>query len=217
VERENTLAAFKRALDDGLDGIEFDVQKSRDGYLVLIHDSTVEGRPVASLRFDELQGTDEAVTTLDHLMGLAKEYPGTLLNLEIKAPTVKTHGLERDVVKMIRGYGLEDRILVSSFNPIALARVRLAAPWLRTALLYKPGAPLILRNGSLAGWLHVDAIHPHYTLLSEPLLQKARRRGLAVNTWTVNDEAEVKRLKQLGADGIMGDDPSRLRRAAEGG
>jgi len=214
---ENTLPAFRLALDEGLDGVEFDVQRSLEGVLVVTHDDVVEGRPVTDLRAEELERRVPGLPRLEALFGLLRDYPGTLVNLEIKASGVRTRGLERGVVRAVRGSGLADRVLVSSFNPLSLARVRLLAPELRTALLYHPEAPVWLRSGALAGWLHVDAIHPHHSQVTAGLVVRAHGRGLAVNTWTVNDAREVRRLLALRVDAIMGDDPAALRRAALGG
>lgn len=211
---ENTLEAFRVAFEAGLDGIEFDVQRSADGALVLLHDERIDGRAVAALPADEVRVAGATVPRLDELLELARAYPGRLLNLEIKASSNRTRGLEREVVRQVRASGLADRVLVSSFNPVALARVRLAAPQMRTALLYAPEQGRLLRRGALAPWLHVDAIHPHHSLVDGALMERAHRRGLAVNTWTVNDEADARRLMALGVDAIMGDDPERLRQVA---
>ena len=214
-EPENSLAAFRRALDAGLDGVEFDVQRSQDGALVIFHDFELRGRAVASLSKAEIESNDPNIPTLEPLFNLAHNYPGTLLNLEIKARGWRTGGLERAVVRSIRASGLEGRVLVSSFSPLSLARVRLRAPDLRTALLFAPDVPRFLRSGWLAGWLHVDALHPHYSQVTRDLVARARGRGLAVNVWTVNDDEEVARLLGLHVDGVMADDPVRLREAAE--
>lgn len=214
---ENTLPAFALALESGLDGVEFDVQRSADGALVVTHDDTVDGRRVTDLTHAELARRLPGVPTLEALFALLHDHPGTLVNLEIKASGLRTRGLEGAVVRAVRASGLADRLLVSSFNPVSLARVRLRAPELRTALLYHPEAPPLLRGGSLAGWLHVDALHPHHSQVSAGLVLRAHARGLAVNTWTVNEAAEVRRLLALRVDAIMGDDPAALRRAALGG
>ncbi len=214
-EPENSLAAFRRALDAGLDGIEFDVQRSRDGALVIFHDFELRGRAVAALSRAEIESNDPNIPTLESLFNLAHDYPGTLLNLEIKARGWRTGGLERTVVRSVRNSKLKDRVLVSSFSPLSLARVRLRAPGLRTALLFAPDLPRFLRSGWLAGWLHVDALHPHYSQVTRDLVTRAHARHLAVNVWTVNEAAEVARLLALRVDGVMADDPTRLKRAAE--
>lgn len=211
---ENTLEAFRFALDAGLDGIEFDVQRSADGALVITHDSVVDGKDVRSMSHAELRAKLPALTTLDALFELARAYPGRLLNLEIKAEGFATHGLERQVAKAVRESGLADRVLVSSFNPLSLARLRLAAPELRTGLLFAPDQPRWLSSGASAPLLHVDALHPHHDQVTDGLMRRARAARLSVNTWTVNDPAEVRRLYALGVDGIMADDPTALRAAA---
>lgn len=213
---ENTLAAFRLAFESGLDGIEFDVQRSADGVLVVTHDSVVDGMDVASLGFAELSGRIEGLPRLEEVFELARGYPGRLLNLEVKTERARNHGLERQVAAAVRASGLADRVLVSSFNPLALGRVRLAAPELRTALLFAPDMPAWLRSGRLAGWLHVDAIHPHHSGVTASGMRRARARGLQVNTWTVNDAREVKRVTALGVDGIIADDPVALKVASDG-
>ena len=209
---ENSLAAFRAAFEAGLDGVEFDVQRSRDGALFLHHDSELSGGRVArTLTLAELQAFDSNIPTLDDLFALSRCYPGKLLNLEIKTQTLRSDGVERAVVQAVIASRLEGRVLISSFNPLALGRVRLLAPELRTALLYVPDVPAPLRSGHLARWLHVDALHPHYSQVDEKLLRWAARRGLSVNTWTVNDVALVKELTRLGVNGLMADEPETLK------
>ncbi len=211
---ENTLAAFELALSSGLDGIETDVQRTADGCLVLFHDFEVSGRRLETLTLAELRRHDPGIPTLEQLFEVAKGYPGTLLNLEIKAERWRTHGLEQEVVRAIRASGLEVRVLVSSFSPLTLARVRLRAPGLRVGLLYAPDLPGWLRTGWLAPWLHADALHPHHSLVTPELLRKAQARGLMVNTWTVNEPMRITSLHSQKVSAIMGDDPAVLRRAA---
>jgi glycerophosphoryl diester phosphodiesterase len=212
---ENTLAAFRRALDAGLDGLETDVQRSRDGVLVLVHDERVAGVPVARASCSELRDLLPDLATLDELLELVRAHPGTLLNVELKTSALRDHGLARDVALALRASGLGDRVLVSSFNPVALARLRLYAPELRTAYLWtsREWLPRLLRTPWPAGWLHVDALHPDHRDVDAALVARARARGLMVNTWTVNDAGEVARVAKLGVTGIMADDPEELLRA----
>ncbi len=216
VEPENTLAAFRRAFDEGLDGIEFDVQRSLDGVLVVTHDEEAGGRPVAGQSYAELAGRIAGLATLEEVFELARAYPGRLLNLEIKASRWRTAGLERAVVRAVRASGLADRVLVSSFNPISLVRVRLRAPGLRVAWLYD-ATTLEHLGAPRPGWLHADAVHPGHALVDARLVGSMHARGVAVNVWTVNDPEDMRRLRGLGADALMGDDPATLLASGAGG
>ena len=211
---ENTVAAFELAFASGLDGIETDVQRTADGRLVLVHDFELAGQRVDTLRWSDLVALQAEVAELEQLFEVARDYPGTLLNLELKADGLRSGGLERSCVRAIRRSGLSERILVSSFNPVSLLKVRLLAPELRTGLLYSKEVPRWLRSGGLAGWLHADALHPHESLVDAALMARVGARGLMVNTWTVNDPMRITSLHALKVTAIMGDDPATLLRAA---
>lgn len=215
LEPENTIPAFKMAFDAGLHGVEFDVLRSRDGKLVLHHDFVLsEGQVIADLSYEEILAIDERIPLLEELFELTKAYPKILLNLEIKSETLRSDGLEPAVVKAVRASGLAEQVLISSFNPISILRVRLLAPELRTALLFYETQARHLRHGSFARWLHVDAIHPHIEQVDAEMVARAKSRSLMINTWTVNDPNEVKRVRDLGIDAIMADDPEALKQAA---
>jgi len=213
---ENTIPAFKLAFDSGLHGVEFDVLRSKDGKLVLHHDFVLpEGQVIADLTYDEILEIDDRIPLLEELFELTKNYQNLLLNLEIKSESLQSDGVEVEVVKAVRESGLAEQILISSFNPLSIFRVRLRAPELRTALLFYETLPAHLRHGSLARWLHVDAIHPHIAQVDAEMVDRAKSRGLMINTWTVNDADEVRRVKALGIDAIMADDPEALKNAAQ--
>ncbi|CAN5798615.1 glycerophosphodiester phosphodiesterase [soil metagenome] len=216
---ENSLAAFRLAFEAPLDGIETDVQRTRDGVLVLVHDDVVAGVRVCDTTFEALTAHVPHLIRLDDLLDLAERYPGTLINLELKTQRLRSWRLAWATARAIRVRGLAGRVIVSSFNPAALAWFRLAAPELRTAYLWTGGAgvPRPLRTPWPAGWLHVDALHPHASAVDTELLALASARGLLVNVWTVNDVALARQLRDLGANGIVGDDPHVLLVATSGG
>ncbi len=214
---ENSLAAFREALET-LDGLETDLHRSCDGHIVLYHNFTLpDGRRLSALSCGELQDADPNIPTLEALFVLARGFPGKLVNLELKTRGWRTGGLERAAAKAIRNSGLEDRVLVSSFNPLSLARLRLYAPGLRTALLYSTDGPRWLRKSRAARFfmrlLHLDALHEHFSMVDAPLASWTQKRGVMLNSWTVNDNAEVKRLTRLNVNGLMADDPTALKDA----
>ena len=213
----NTLAAFEKAVELGADGIEFDVHLSADGVLVVIHDFNVDdttdgsGR-VAEMTLAQLKQLDagsrfdpafagERIPTLEEVL----ETVGSrlLLNIELKCFSLRDNGLERAVITQVRQHNLDNRVLLSSFNPLSLRRAKKIAPHIPVGLLYAPWLPLPLRRAWLAPLVHHEARHPEHTLVDAHYMAWARRRGYRVNTWTVNDPNEMHRLIGLGVDGII--------------
>lgn len=214
---ENTVAAFEAALGAGLDGLEVDVQRTRDGHLVLTHDFDLAGRRVVDADLATLRAVAPELPTFDQLVAVVRRYPGTVLNVELKTLGWRDRGLAGAVAEALRASGLGDRTVVSSFSPVALARFRLRAPELRTGYLWvaRSAAPPGFRSPWPAGWLHVDALHPEHPAVTADAVAGWHRRGALVSTWTVNDPADVARVRAAGADGIIGDDPTTLLRALD--
>jgi glycerophosphoryl diester phosphodiesterase len=222
---ENTLAAFSRAIDLGAEATELDAQLTADGALVACHNLAVDttsnghGR-VAAMTLAELKALDfggwyapefagERIPTLDEVFDLAGER--LLVNVELK--TVRADGdaeLARAAAALFARRNLYDRAMVSSFNPFVLMRVHALDPRIELGLL---GA----RKYSLraASWLRpfvrVQALHPDHTLVDARYMAWARQRGYRVNVWTVNEEAGMRRMIDLGVDMLITDVPDRLR------
>ncbi len=213
---ENTLAAFALALEQNADGIEFDVQLCADGVPVIMHDDTVDrtcngtGR-VADLTLAELRmltiENEHVVPTLDEAFEMLGRR--ALYNVELKALGVSDGGLAAAVANCIEGHGLGDRVIVSSFSPFVVREAR------RNLTRSIPVAHL--REHRLMRLAHkvvrAEADHPSHQLVDESLMVWARRRGLRVNVWTVDDPAEARRLISLGVNGIITNRPGALRAA----
>jgi glycerophosphoryl diester phosphodiesterase len=212
---ENTLEAFRMALDAGLDGLETDLQRSRDGVLVLTHDFDVGGRPVVEQTLDELRAAIPGLATLDELLELVRAHPGTLLNVELKSLGWRDGGLARAAARTLAASGLVDRLVVSSFSPVALLRFRRWAPEVRTGYLWidRADVPRLLRSPWPAALLHADALHPHHRSVAAADVARWQRRGLIVQAWTVNEADEVARVVAAGVDGVMADRPWELLRS----
>ena len=211
---ENTLAAFVLALEQNADGIEFDVQLCADGIPVIMHDDTVDrtcdgtGR-VSDLTLAELRmltiENEHVVPTLDELFEMLGRR--TLYNVELKALGVNDGGLAAAVADRILGHNVGDRVIVSSFSPFVVRAARRCLP--RTT----PVAHL--RESRLMQLAHrfvpAEADHPAHVFVDEKMMIWARRRGLRVNAWTVDDAAEAQRLIELGVHGLITNQPGRLR------
>jgi glycerophosphoryl diester phosphodiesterase len=228
----NTLTAFRRAADLGAAGIELDVHLSADGAAVVIHDFTVDrttdgrGRvadlPLAALKeldagswFDPAFA-DERIPTLEEVF----EAVGweLLINVELKPPLRDTPALEATVVALVRRHKLTDRVLISSFDPRVLHRVRRLAPTLPLGFLYgsRPISWLTRALARLIPGLTTEAIHPHWTLLrSAGAIRRAHARSRRVVAWTVDEPAHMRQLVTWGVDAIITNHPDRLRTVLE--
>lgn len=222
----NTLPAFELAAAQGADGIELDAHRTRDGHIVILHDFTVDKTTDGSGRITDM--TLERVRALDAGSWFGDAFRGVgiptldevfeavgqrlYVNVELKSESQETDGLEQAVADVIARHGMQQRVIVSSFNPLALARFRALLPAAPAAFLYDEtlGDPLsVLR----AVGLTVEALHPHHVLLDAGLMVLARTHGWWVNTWTVNDPARAVALRDLGVDTVMTDNPDTVRRA----
>lgn len=224
---QNTLAAFRLANDYGADGYELDVQLSKDGVPVVIHDFTVDkttngsGR-VSSFTLEELKRMDAGSKFSQKFVGeriptLAEVFdvllPHTMVNVELKTASTGDNGLEDATIALIRERGLQNRVILSSFNPFSLLRVRRRAPELKVGILYAPDLPLYLRRAWFRFVLRPDALHPRYHMVDAAYMAWAHKQGCDVNVWTVDDPGDMKRLADLGVNAIITNRPDVLRDA----
>ncbi len=224
VAPENTIPAFLKAAELGADGVELDVQFSADGALVVIHNPTLEqttnghGR-VTSHTLEELKELDAGswfgpefagtrLCTLDE----ALEAIGSrlLVNIEMKSFTMGNDGMAEQVAEVVRRRDLYDQVIVSSFNPFTLRRLKKVEPRIETGLLVAPDLPIYLSRAWLRPWARPDALHPEHVMVDEAYMRRARRQGYAVNVWTVNEPDDMRRMIALGVNAIITDYPDRL-------
>ena len=206
------MPAFEAALAAGLGGVELDIQRTRDGVIVVHHDFHLpDGRLIAALNFAELRlPNDYAVPRLEQVLAWAKTTKA-YLNIEIKLETFATDGREHGLATLVERSGLGNQIIISSFNPVSLWRIKRLAPGLDTALLfYNSKKNWLLDRGYLAPFLGISAIHPHYSLVTPKLVKNAHARGWKVNVWTVNDPEIAAKLLSMDVDGLIGDLPTAL-------
>lgn len=233
---ENTLAAFRLARELGADGIELDVQLTRDQVPVVIHDESVNRTTngqgvVTEMTIGEIARLDagswkgdsfraEPVPTLaqvfdalsDWLKPTGRARP-CLINVELKTERIRTEGLEREVLNVIARYGVEDRVLLSSFNPLSLYRARKINPRLMRGLLYDNSLPIYFRNAWFRFLASPQAMHPEYPMIDARYMEWAQSHRLKVNTWTVDDPTEAVRLSQLGVNALITNVPDVIKHA----
>lgn len=216
VAPENTLPAFELGMQLGADGVELDVQCSADGHLFVLHDimldKTTDGSghaaslPLAALKeFDAGSYFGEAwrgtrIPTLDEVFETLPAL--AYVNIELKRDSFERDGLEEAITHFIKRRQLASRVIVSSFNPVIIWRLRKES--FPLALLYAPNQPVWHRYGQARQFLRLDALHPYFEQVHTPL------PSLPINTWTVNDPLQMRRLLDLGVNAIITDVPDVL-------
>jgi glycerophosphoryl diester phosphodiesterase len=208
---ENTLAAFRRAVELGAHGVELDVHRTVDDRLVVRHDADSPAGLLPELRLAEVAARLPDVPTLEAVLDVCA---GRLVNVEIKnLPHQPGFDPEdraaRLLVELLADRGSADRVLVSSFNLTTVDRVRGLAPGMPTGWLVfgvDPADALARAHEHGHRALHPDVWSLPGTRAPE-LVDDARRRGLDVNVWTVNEAAEMRRLVDAGVDAIITDVP----------
>jgi glycerophosphoryl diester phosphodiesterase len=232
---ENTLAAVRRAVSFGSDLVELDVQRSRDGALVLLHDQTLTRTTdvrrrfprrapwrVGDFSYDELARLDagswrsprfagERIPTLEAALDVL-ELAGTGLLLELKAPG-SYPGIAGDVVSLLRSRpsaAVEPgRVLVQSFDFAAAREVKTREPRLRVGLLGMPAAGYL---PALATW--ADQVNPHHARVTSSYVDAVHELGMGCLVWTVDRVASMRRAVAVGVDGVITNRSDRMARVA---
>ncbi len=220
---ENTVCAFRAAIDAGAEMCELDVQLSRDGAIVVIHDETVERTTdgkgeVAELTLEELKRLDagakfkggavkgERIPTLDEVFSVTSGKCG--LNIELKAG-----GLEHQVAQIMQTRNALADSIVSSFDWEYLKNIQQLHFNIRVGLLAEE-KPVDLMMNAVA--MRAHSINPRWDMVTSDLCKAAHERGLKVYTWTVDADARMRALIACGVDGIMTNYPERLRKVVGG-
>jgi len=233
------MAAFKRAIAEGADGIEFDVRLSSDGVPVVIHDSNLRRvglrkEQVSQLTASQLAGCDvgswfnqrfpalsqdiyaaERVPTLDNFLTFIRRTSGVFY-LEMKSDKGQGAALALRVCNLIRQHQIHDRVVVLSFDLNAVKAIKDMYPAVRTAALFQPrfllaGSPLHLGTMvSSALACRADEIALHRLLVTPRLVQRARGQGLNVVVWTVDNPAWLETARRLGIHAVITNSPHEM-------
>ncbi len=222
---ENTMPAFSNAVALGAHYLELDVRCCATGELVVMHDETLErvagiSEKVADLSLLELESLDVgshfhgdyAGTSIPTLSRVIEELVSEVrFNFEIKEEQLAGDGTALALGDLISSMGIGDRCIVSSFNPGSLRRLssKCSAP---IGLLYPTEGEgwikdAVTRRAWPAVFLPVFALHPREDLVDAELVRRAQLRGLAVNTWTVNEPSRMRQLMAMGVNGLVTDRP----------
>lgn len=234
---ENTLAAFRQAIEDGAEGIEMDVRLAKDGVPVVFHDAKLsrvgrcEGR-VIDFSSRELGTLDvgswfnekkpkkydstfskEFVPTLRRTLEFLRDFKG-LIYIELKAKKAEIERLVKAVCEVIKKSAVLENIIVKSFRLEAIPRIRQICPNVETAALFAPKIMTILRKEknllTLADELGAHQVSLHFSLLTKSLTKKADEKKFPLTIWTVDNPLWIKRALNLGVGAIITNNPGRL-------
>jgi len=201
LEPENTLRSIRKAIELGVDRVEIDVRVTKDNYLVVIHDETVDRTTnghghVKDLTFNEIRrldaGKGERIPTLEEVLSLTKEK--VTLQVELKAREAA-----EPTVCLIERNNAEREVVITSFMHELLKRVHDLNPTLRTGALFFDVQGNVCQR---ALDIYSEAIHVYYRNVNSKLVEEAHRRGLKVVVWNPDELEEMKEMISLGVDVI---------------
>jgi len=217
---ENTMLAFRRAAEVHADGLEMDVHLLPDGTLIVRHDAVLgrceekEGS-IYGYTGDKLKQICVCGDKKAYSEAVMPEFEELLswldtndlfLNCEIKSNGF-TRGIEDRVVAAVKAHGLTDRVIFSSFDHYLLDALKQKYPEMAVGTLY--GSCFGMDMAAYCAAHHFNAIHPHFADVTAEQVAKCHANGIAVNVWTVDEPADLRRMFDLGVDAVISNDPAK--------
>jgi len=218
---ENTMSAFLEAEKAGADGLELDVQLTKDGELVVIHDEKVN-RTTSGTGFVKDFSFKDIRKLNANKKGMKKEPIPSLIevfewmqtnkilcNIELKNGLFPYEGMEEKVIQLIQNYGLMNRIIISSFNHYSIVYCYRINPNIETAPLFLEG---LFMPWIYAQSIRAKGIHPKYSTLTDEVITRTMENGIAVRPYTVNDDVDLQQLFKINCTAVITDDPVKALR-----
>ncbi len=221
---ENTMLAFRKAYETGCDGIELDVQLTKDGVPVIMHDETIDRTTdgkgnLRDYTYEQLCRFDcsgkfagkygfQQIPTLREYLEWVKD-TDLITNIELKNSVFYYRGLEEKVLALVDQYRLRGRILFSSFSHVSVLKCKQLAPEIPAGFLQED--PF-----DNAGWYakdhQVECYHPGKKILSKEQVKECHAQGIQVNVWTINKKKDIRKMVKWKVDGIITNYPDRVRK-----
>lgn len=218
---ENTLEAFALAVEQKADGVELDVQLTKDGKLVVIHDETIdrvsgEHGLVKDFTLEELKKLNvnrtipgfQAVTipTLEEVYDLLKG-TGLAINVEIKSSIIWYPEIEKKALELTSSMGLQDKVIYSSFNHYSIRKLKELDATVQTGILY---GDVLCDIAAYCKNVGADALHPVFThRYMESVWKEYMASGIPLHIWTVNEEADMTFFMENNIDAIITNYPDK--------
>ncbi|WP_423407346.1 glycerophosphodiester phosphodiesterase [Heyndrickxia sp. MSNUG] len=220
---ENTMKSFMEAAKAGADGLELDVQMTKDGELVVIHDEKIDRTTdgtgfVKDYNLKDLRKFDagfhqktivkkEPIPLLEEVLAWLSE-TDLVCNIELKNSIIPYEGMEEKVISMVRDFNLSEKIIISSFNHYSIVYSYRLAPEIEIAPL--------LSEGLYMPWIYAQSIrakgfHPHWRAAPDEIVKAALESGIEVRPYTVNKDLELERLFKINCSAVITDDPAKAK------
>ena len=224
---ENTMPAFELAAEMGADGIELDVQLTSDGQLVVCHDETIDRTSngkgaIKTYTLAELRQYDFCsvhpefgfvqIPTLAEVLTFMQQND-LELNIELKTGLTYYDEIEQRTAALVHDYGLDERVIYSSFNYYSLQKLRFHCPEARIGILY--ANPCYIQVPEDTRRIQAEAVHPAAASVTANYVRHCHAHGIRVNVWTANRPEDIRKLMDLQVDAIITDCPDTGRRVAD--
>lgn len=221
---ENTIAAFKKALVDGCDGFEFDIQQTKDGKIVVFHDWTLERTSdgqghLRDYTLEELKKLDvgswfnerfqgERIPTLEETLNIIPD--DKLINIELKEEFSVERGTEKKLLDIIKQYPNKN-IIVSSFSHNLLKNLKELDNSIKIGILLGGALVNLDRYIENLGF-EIDAYHPEKSFLNRSDIEYLKSKEIDINVWTVNSPKDAKILEEMGVTRVITNFPKEIRK-----
>ncbi len=202
--KENTMEAFRKAVELDACGIETDVHMLFDKSLVMYHDTVIKQANESIYKFegDSISSCIKDIVFFEEFLEYYSQ-TGKLLNIEIKDESGFYSDIGEQVMKLLQKYHMEEHCIISCFNHYILRELKQKYPnWKVGALYWKSCGKDMVAYCKEYG---IDAVHPHYTDVDRDFVEKCHEAGIMVNVWTVNTKADLLKMREIGVDIIMTD------------
>lgn len=218
---ENTMLAFRKAMEEGADGIEFDVHLSKDKIPVIIHDERIdrtcngEGR-VQDFTAEELQNFNagklfgleqEGVPTLREYLEYVQE-KSLITNIELKTGVYEYPGIEQKVYDLLREFHAVDKVIISSFNHESILRMKKIDPNIPCGLLVDSW---LIKPWEYVKGLGVEYYHPAAYGITKEIVEGFHREGIGINVWFGKEPWDFEKMASMGVDAMITDYPDQIK------
>ena len=217
LEEENTISSFQKAIELNYDGIELDVQITKDGKIVVYHDKIIKNskKKIIDSTYKEIleTNTNDNIDIFPRLEEvLSKLGHKTIINIEIKDQSRKPILIVEKVIEKIKKFNLIENVIISSFKPQIIKKVKQIDDRIYTAWIWG-GSNFYFYNTweIILNYFKPNAIHVKDSLINQKLVKKLHLKNIAILAYTINDENKLSRLIKLKIDGIFTDSPQVMK------